>query len=257
MRQSSDRPASNGGWWHDVAGELPTSTGTPRPKLPPEAVGELHRQYRDDLRVGHLDHAATSLGVSADALDRLGCGVLLADRVTDGPALPPVRALAFPMLDADGRVVGIRFRGWPRRAGDKPGKWSLLGGSNGPCVPAGLPERPDVLVVAEGPTDAAAPLSIDLAALAVPDCRGGGRASLAALLATVTRLRPRRVLVLADRDGPGWTGATSTGRTIATTCGVPVRVACVPEPHNDARDWHRSGATADDVLALLAIGGAA
>lgn len=66
--------------------------------------------WRRDAR---LQSYAAALGVSEESLRRLGA-----------THAPPHRALAFPMRDADGKVIGIRLRG------DNGGKWAVKG-SNG------------------------------------------------------------------------------------------------------------------------------
>ena len=75
-------------------------------------------------------------------------------------------------------------------------------------------ERPDRVFVTEGPSDAAALLSVGLDVVGVPSA--GGCADLLARL--VRRLEPEDVVIVADGDGPGQRGAMTLARCFTVHC---------------------------------------
>ncbi len=197
----------------------------------PEADGQfalmaevMHR----NLKPGWLARAADMLGLPAEALARLGVGWSVIDNAT-----------SWPMRDDAGEVIGIRLR-CPRTAR----KWAVRGSRAGLIYSIDLLsiDRPERVLVCEGPTDTAALLSVGVDAVGVPSA-GGGRDLLSAL---VKRLRPSDVVIVADGDGPGLLGAERTAEALASV--VPVRVISPPEGIKDARAWVCSGADGEAIL---------
>jgi hypothetical protein len=202
------------------------TVGPPRP--PRGDIGELAERFRaaaDPVAVGDL---ARRLGVAADALRRLGIGWCAASR-----------AWSLPMSDGSGRVVGIRLRtAWGH-------KFAVAGSREGLFVPAGLdPAAP--LWVAEGESDTAALLTLDLPAVGRPGCSGG----TAPLVELVRRRRPAEVVVVSDRDDHerGQVGARELAVRLALACPA-VRILLPPPGVKDARAWIIAGETRTDVLA--------
>ncbi|MDB5325940.1 MAG: hypothetical protein JWM57_1509, partial [Phycisphaerales bacterium] len=132
------------------------------------------------------------------------------------------------------------------------GKRCVAGSRLGLFLPATItndnnpPTPPDVLIITEGESDAAAALDLGLAAVARPGC-----ASCGALASRyVDDLRPGRVVIVADADEPGQRGAETLARCVATY-GIPCRVLTPPEGAKDLREWK---ARPDcDCHALLAL----
>jgi hypothetical protein len=141
------------------------------------------------------------------------------------------RAFTFPMLDAVGMVRGIRLRGTNGR------KWSVRGGHEGLFIPDGLTVN-DLLVISEGPTDTAALLDLDFAAVGRPSCSGG----VHLVVDLVVARGPKEIAVIADGDLPGERGARNLAALLASY--VPkVRTIVPPAGIKDVREWKHRGAT--------------
>lgn len=176
---------------------------------------------RSNLTPEGLATCAAWLGLPADPLRRLGVGWS-----------PSHQATTWPMRDAEGNVIGIRLR-CPKTAR----KWALPGSSAGLIFdPEGFIEPIDRLWVCEGPTDAAALLSIDLHAVGVPSA--GGSADL--LVALARRVRPREVAIVADGDEAGQRGALRLRDGLLIV--APVRMMTPPIGIKDPRAWVGEGA---------------
>ncbi|MBK9129955.1 MAG: hypothetical protein IPM13_19585 [Phycisphaerales bacterium] len=142
----------------------------------------------------------------------------------------------FPMQHGS-RVVGVRLRVTATAE-----KRSLSGCREGVFVPAGLePGAP--LWVVEGPTDAAAVLSIGLVAIGRPSATGGGDP----VVDLVRELRPMSVVVVADHDahGVGQRGATDLAVRLALRV-ADVRVVLPPGGVKDSRAAVIAGARRED-----------
>ncbi len=174
----------------------------------------------------------TRLGLPAAELIRLRVGWSAQLGVT-----------TWPMLDHDDTVVGIRTR--DMQTGEKK---SVSGGTAGVFVPVDLPSDVDRLFIPEGPTDTAALSSIGFDCIGRPSCNG----AVAITTKLVKRLHPSEVVIVADDDanGAGKRGAESLAVELVTVC-KSVRIIFPPTGTNDARDWVRGGATADDVLSVV------
>ncbi|MCP4891919.1 MAG: hypothetical protein GY904_35690 [Planctomycetaceae bacterium] len=172
------------------------------------------------------------LGLPTEELKRLRIGWSADDIAT-----------TWPMVDHNQNVVGIRLR--CMRTGRK---WSVTGGTAGLFVPADLSPNVDRMFIAEGPTDTAALLSIGFDCIGRPSCNG----AVAITTKLVKELQPGEVVIVADADanGAGKRGAESLAVGLVTVC-ARVRIIFPPDGINDARDWVRGGATADDVLPVV------
>lgn len=170
---------------------------------------------------------ADGLGVSVDALRRLRVG-WSAHHV----------AWTWPMCDGTGRIVGIRLRGANGR------KWSVRGGREGLFVPEDLTGVGPWLLP-EGASDTAALLDLGFDAVGRPSCYGGVKH----VVDVVGRLRPESTVIMADADHPGQRGAASLASVLRAY--VPAVKVITPPGEKDIRDWRRSGAKRDDVLALI------
>jgi phage/plasmid primase-like uncharacterized protein len=176
---------------------------------------------RSNLTPEGLATCAAWLGLPADPLRRLGVGWS-----------PSHQATTWPMRDAYGNVIGIRLR-CPKTAR----KWALPGSSAGLIFDVdAVMESLDRLWVVEGPTDAAALLSIGLDAVGVPSA--GGSADL--LVALARRVRPREIVIVADGDEAGQRGALRLRDALLIV--APVRMVSPPVGIKDPRAWVCSGA---------------
>ena len=216
MRVESDKPTANGGWLHKLDDALPVRPA-PRARTPePPAVDFTSRWRRWQERTDHyhLDGFAMSLGVDTDALKALGCAWTGSE-------------WAFPMKDEGGRVIGIRLR-------DERGrKWAVRGSKSGLFIPEGQTPA-ECLYVVEGPTDAAAALTLGLSVAGRASCAGGEEM----LAAYVRRAGARRVLIIADADAAGLRGSERLKAALRTPA-----VVWTP-PCKDLREFVRAGGSA-------------
>lgn len=236
MRIESDKPTKNGGWLHKLRDDGPL--WAPRKRtvhiaakdLQPEASALEITKMAEAASLGTPDETlqrlADELGVSLGSLRRLSVGWLIGRK-----------AWGFPMRSDKGEVVGVRTR---YASGAKA---AIKGGREGLFVPADL-EPGGRLLIAEGPTDTAALLGLGFSAVGRPSCTGGVKH----IVGLAKRLAPSEVVIVADADGPGQTGANNLASVLLTYV-LAVRV--ITPPAKDARDWVRSGATAADVEALI------
>jgi len=225
--------------WSDLFPDDPLRRGDHHPKRvftlgPWRSTGKPDfAQYIEACRIprGHprLEAIAHSLGVSPESLFRLRTG-------WDHQR----QAVAFPMCDAQKRVVGIRFR---RADGSK---LSLRGGSEGLFLPIDLEPRPGQLLITEGPTDCAAALTLGFQAIGRPSCRGAQRQAVE----LVRRLRPAQVVIVADNDTPGLEGGRKLARALILHVS-DLRLIQPPPGTKDLRAWVRQGGTPDDLFRAI------
>lgn len=239
MRVPSARRSRDGGWLH-VLVEMPrerrpdAARAVPVRRDEPD-VARFEAWWRERRRLWDwrdCDGLSLALGVSMESLERLGA------------CYDPMHsAWAFPMRDGGGRIVGIRLRTYEGR------KFALTGSRQGIFTPDGLaPDRECGVCVLEGPTDAAAALSLGLPAVGRPSCSGG----LDELAGLFRRIRCRRFTVVADSDAPkrrpdgsawypGREGAEALAEALSRSLGAPCRV--VYPPAKDMRAWLGRGCT--------------
>lgn len=200
---------------------------------PPGAApdfAKLAADCRAAVRPDDLQRLALSLDLTVESLRRLRVGWSRSRR-----------GWAFPMSDADGRILGIRLR----LAGGR--KLSVKGGREGLFIPDGL-DVDGRLLVCEGPTDAAALLDLGLCAVGRPSCTGGVRL----LIELVKQRRPAETIIVADGDAPGQRGAGNLAAVLVAYCPA-VRIITPPAGIKDAREWKRRGATAADLAAAIDV----
>ncbi len=134
------------------------------------------------------------------------------------------RGLIFPMFDASGHVIGLRYRGWDGR------KWAARGSRNGLFLPERLiPFVP--LAVCEGPTDTASCLSLGFRAIGLASATSG----LEEAVRLVGHLRPCVVVLMTDGDEAGRRWGEDLGRRLVNTC--TVRRWWPPDGCKDLRQW--------------------
>lgn len=238
MRVQSDRPTKNGGWLHrlkDAPPSRPVMRTPPPVRSRPFDAAAYHAALRKRWTVAQLSDHALELGVGMDGLGALA------------PAWDAFnRALAFPMRDGTGTIVGIRLRARDGR------KWAVCGSKEGLFFSPDMANVSD-LVVCEGPTDTAAAISMHLDAVGRPSCAG----AVEHLVALVRRLRVRSVTIVADHDEPKerhdgslWSPGLEGAQKLAHALGRMYRI--ILPPGKDLRSWWHAGATRgqfDDIAA--------
>lgn len=143
-------------------------------------------------------------------------------------------AWAFPMRDAAGKIIGMRLRNSRGR------KWAVRGSKQGLFIPQ-VPVADSMLWLCEGPTDTAAALTLGLYAVGRPSCS----ACVGMTLALLSRRRFRRVVIVADADGPGLAGADK----LAESMTVPF-IVWIP-PAKDLREFVRGGGDYDAIQSAV------
>lgn len=227
MRVQSAKPCDNGGWLHPL--------GTEQKPLPPREEPKraidllpIYERWLKRTEDRHIEQLSRLLGVEELPLRALQ--VAWAEEHD---------AWAFPMVDANQKVTGVRLRN------ERGEKWAVRGGKNGLFVPCSSMPPGRRCYICEGPTDTAALLSIGLYAVGRPSCNEGA-AILAELL---PRIGAREAVIVADHDrdknapdgrsyNPGVDGALGLSQRL------PVRNCIWLPPTKDARDFVKHGGTA-------------
>lgn len=181
----------------------------------------LQQQYSRQITRKQLDDLSQQLGVSRQSLKRLFVG-------WDG------KAYTFPMSNEKQKIIGIRRR-FPD--GDKV---TTKGSKTGLFIPAGL--STERLLIAEGPTDAAAALDLGFDTIGRPNCNS--KVNMTARFA-----KGRHVVIVADNDPPkedgrqpGKDGAEKLARELLLHC-LSVKIIYPPNKIKDLRQWLRTGLT--------------
>lgn len=183
------------------------------------------RQYQRQCTLEVRNQLAKCLGVRRDALESLGVGW----------AKPWGRWMyTFPEHDGLGRITGISTRGLDGK------KLTLKGSERGLFLPRKWHERPGPVFIAEGASDVAALLSMDLAGIGRPFA-GGGVNHLCQLLAAIPN--DRTIIVLGESDAkpdgswPGRDGAIKVAKQLVDRLGRKVGWALPSGGEKDVRAW--------------------
>lgn len=236
MREPSDKPSKDGGWYHPYGGQ------NPKPFLPPKKdvaeplkdADRLMQSFEGRTSDMQIRVFSQSIGVSMISLEWLQIGYSREHL-----------AWAFPMRDGNSNIIGIRLR---NEAGDK---WAVKGSRQGLFIPSyfeGDETMHDTCFICEGPTDTAAVLSLGLYAIGRPSCNFGSEQLVIAL----RNHKIRRVVIISDNDDkrrtdgrawyPGLDGAKALGQSLR----LP-HVIWIP-PTKDVREFVRSGGSKEVIL---------
>lgn len=208
------------------------ATYRPPPRREPEPT--LERDWRAVVERNQPEAVASreiALGLATGSLARLGAAWAAS-----------LAAIACPMHDAGGRMIGVRLRA------DDGAKWAMTGSHNGlfgvsatfgvaDATPGVADDGP--LYCPEGMTDTAALVGLGLDAIGRPSCTGG-RDLIRAVAASMPA---RTIVVVADADEPGRKGAAMLAEELAAD-GRRAKVIVPPAGRKDARDMVQRGATA-------------
>lgn len=226
MRIESDRPGKFGGWIHRLVedGWKPTrwrpvrKTSRNADVVPPDCES-IAKRLCGDVTDRQLRWLSRNLGVSVDALMAFRVG-----------ADSQRQVFSFPMVNASGRIVGLRYRACNGK------KFSEKGGREGMFVPTGELGRRWLIV--EGPTDAAAIWDLGFrSVIGRSNCQG----NVAQLKTLARRKRPSSVLIIPDADKPGINGARQLSVSLSLI--VPCRIETMrAEFGKDVREAKRKNA---------------
>lgn len=224
MRAESDRPMSNGGWFHRFDADAPPYVHRPTPPKKTEPTPDfagMMNGWRDQTPSKKLTEMAESLGVTSKSLWLLGATWVENKSV-----------MAFPMYDERSWgidcVCGIRLRTMTGK------KFAITGSKSGVFFPfrALLSIDASRLFICEGPTDTAALLSLGLFAIGRASCRGGVH-----IIQAIVDQLAQEVVIVCDNDSPGLAGADLLMKSIHK----PV-VKLIP-PTKDIRSFVQKGAS--------------
>ncbi len=181
----------------------PRSFNPPQPRETPPLpnAAEMLRQWKHETDFDDLDLHAFELGVSAASLMALGCAWAA-----------PYQAWAFPMKDSRQNTVGIRLRAKDGR------KWAVKGSKEG-LFYKDLAKRRTTFVC-EGPTDAAAGLTLDLNIVGRPSCQG----AVKEIVKLIDAIESKDVVIISDNDAPGMAGS----ERLQSHLNVPYREVLLP-----------------------------
>lgn len=212
QRVESPKKYRSAGFYHEVDLLPPPQSAREQPvKMEPAEVLAMAVKWAEAISEAQVAQLARQLKVPEWSLRELRIG-WRGDAYT------------FPMRDADGRVIGVRFR-------DRSGrKWTMGGSRNGLFIPVRKQATPPQLIV-EGPTDCAAVRAQGFSAIARPDARGCEHI-IAEYLAQFEGV----VGIVADRDsnGTGLEGAKSLQRYLPRGRAVVL----LPKQHKDVREYY-------------------
>lgn len=199
-------------------------------KIPIPAVDP---QIAEEAAIGKITSSRKELDIIARRDLQLTSGFCL-ERL-DCFYLPRLKAIAGPMRNAEGQVVGLRYR-------QGKGKWSRPGSQSGLFHPMDLSSVGPIFI-AEGFTDTLAILDCELDAVGLASA---GDSKSIACACKILRLRD--VVVFAHNDAPGEKGARATADALLLHA-KSVRIMSAPPGFKDAREWVVAGATKGEILA--------
>ncbi len=237
IEQGAVKRCGQAGWLHRIADRAGWQsrkpdlavviTARPSPKL----VQMAQKFCQAAVQSGVLKELSVSLGLSEAALEQYQVGWCEQQNCT-----------TWPMRDADGRVVGIN-----RRFPDG-NKMIFQGHCAGLYMPLDLPGdlSGKCLLIAEGATDAVAGADLGFRTVGRFSCFHGTNL----LTRLVTHRRPAEVVIVADGDEAGQSGAGMLAAAVVPLVKV-LKIVTPPPPHKDLRAWKQAGATEADLLQLI------
>lgn len=214
------------GWLHRLTNDAPKPS-TPRTYTHPKAdfdAEKMNDLFRSNIDEDRLEIQAALLRVSSLSLRRLGVGY-------SGEH----NAFSFPMRSHAGVIIGIRLRAMNGQ------KFAVSGSRSGLFIG---PKIDEDLYICEGPTDAAALIDLKCWVVAKPSCNGGNEE----LYRYVGIHKPKHIVIVSDRDGPGVAGAERTADLLSSKAMVRV---IEPLAGKDIREWKMIGCTGATLSAVV------
>lgn len=206
---------------------------------PARDYGTLARRLAGATPLAEYERLSKTMGVTVASLQALRFGYVTGEQLRKFGLRFCGHAWVIPMHDYLGRVPGIRLRLPNGR------KVAAKGSRNGLFIPREQPTATGPLHIAEGESDTAALLSMEVRAIGRP----GALACVETVVRYVTGLGERDVVVVGDADPVGEAGAVKVANGLQA---VGVRARVVVPPAKDVRAWHQAGATGADLRDLVA-----
>lgn len=220
------------GWLHPLNQQHPEYKAPPRDNLPVVDCARMMDTWSTHTNSKQVEAFAKYIGVETWTIIALGAAWAKEHA-----------AWAFPMKDGLGHIVGIRLRSITGK------KWTVRGTHSG-LFYSNTAESGTALIV-EGPTDAAAGMSMGYFTIGRPSCSGG----IEHIKDLVRRFAFFRVVIIADNDvddhknpdkiNPGINGASLLARSL------PVSNCIIVLPTKDLRQFVQFGgdrATLDTLI---------
>jgi hypothetical protein len=183
-----------------------------------------------------LHELADRLGVSTEALEQIGVGWREDRTLVHGEWVGTGDwAWIFPEVNGDEEIVGL-LRRYERPGKDKDKKL-IAGGRRGLIVPNRWKKGEGPLYIVEGASDVAAMLTLQFTAIGRP--QAVSRRILRDLV-ELLRADARLLVVIADSDEVGRTGARSLASSLNRRLGREVRIAEPPRGCKDMREYLNS-----------------
>lgn len=225
MRIKSEHPTKNGGYFHPMNEAHRKDwkqyvSPSPKAEAPTPTIDFSNVPLDRDWQ--RMSLFASSLGISGIGFRYLGAGYSRA-----------YHAWAFPMKDANEKIIGYRLRS------ESGKKWAIPGSHQGLFIPQEL--FSPIMVICEGATDTAAAISLGYFAVGRPSCAGG----VDLLYDFISRRGVKRVIVVPDNDEneAGIRGSEKLQFSIPCLRWLP--------PEKDLREWVRKGGTREMMDAAM------
>lgn len=197
------------------------------------------RKYKDATTLEQLQQYAALIGVTVESLKNL-----------EAAWADCYQAMAFPMRDGMGKIIGLRLRNSEGR------KWAATGSRSGLFIPRQMHDF-DPLLIVEGPTDCAAALTMGFDAIGRPSCNDG-----TLHIVEYLKRHRREVVILSNLDKPhttpdgrtvypGQDGAEKLANEIVYRC-KKLRIILPPPGIKDTRAWLAAGGTRKDIEEMIA-----
>lgn len=228
MREPSDHPSKDGGWYHPYGDERAKMFRPEKKEVAPALVNaeELISKWEFAIDSDGYRRFAATLGIDAITLEWLSA-----------VWAPEYNAWAFPMRDGKSNIIGIRLRS---ESGDK---WAVRGSRQGLFIPSYFEDDDSICYITEGPTDCAAVLTLGLYSIGRPSCNSNHEQLAIALM----EKKIRRVVIVSDNDdkrrlnGQQWNPGLDGAKALGVALKLPY-VIWIP-PTKDVREFLQLGGT--------------
>lgn len=227
-RVPSEKSLGDAGWLHRPSGEM---FAPPVPALPVQEESNIDweagvTKCEQAMAPHQWEFMANDLQLPQDSLRAFRMGWSQAKG-----------AYTFPMHDASGKVIGVRLR-YPN------GRKLSVKGSRSGLFMHGADMSRGLLLVAEGPTDAAALHSLGYNVVGRPSCNGGTK-----YLYELVNWK-HQIVLIPDKDKPGIDGAESVAKMLK----VKTKQVKIVEPRGvctDAKEWVVGGLRREQLDILI------
>jgi hypothetical protein len=231
VKDGSIKSCGDAGWLHILVDQSKSQQRSSQRRFtveqksrPDRDFTDLQQQYSRQIKDEQLNNLSQQLGVSTQSLKRLRIG-------WDG------QAYTFPMSNDFGKIIGIRRRFPTGR------KVSVKGSKMGLFIPSDL-ATDGLLLICEGPTDTAAALELDFAAIGRPNCNSK-------IEMTTKAARGRtEIVIVGDNDTQGRAGAKKLADALVLHY-PNVKVIYPPDGIKDLRQWLRAGLTREQLQQII------